>query len=52
MSDMHEDPIRMSSEENLRANHFKLMKGRNSPTMCLPLSPKIGGQKKRVIILV
>ena len=43
MSSMQEDFSRVSSEENLRTNHFKLIKGRNGPTAFLPLSPDIGG---------
>ena len=46
MSEMQEDLIRVSSEENLKSKSFKLMKGRNGPTTFLPLSPKIGGQEK------
>ena len=46
ISDTQEDLSRVSSEENLKSNSFKLMKGRNGPTAFLPLSPKIGGQEK------
>ena len=46
MSDMQENLIRVSSEENLRVKSFKLMEGRNGPTAFLPLCPTIGGQEK------
>ena len=42
-SDTQAELSRVSSERNLRANHLNFIKGRNSPSAFLPLSPKIGG---------
>ena len=44
MLNTQDDISRTRSEENLRANHLNLIKGRNGHTTFLPLSPRKVGQ--------
>ena len=44
VTSIHENLNSISSEDNLRLGHLKLIKGRNDSTAFLPFNTNIGGQ--------